>query len=1100
MSSAMAFAQDWFLSLRNGHDNPLIPNNAQRPRSCKVAVLTADGSKFAFGAFNPSTQDPDAFVYVSFDISSQMPLINIRIIEGSHEVVIAYDNARFDIWLSLRHQAVDDSLARMGEFGRTFRGQELRQLALVQLRPRGDGKPVLKKRHGDGLTGARRQLYDLLAAGSSVRLYRVIYPGVKEVFNFYHQIQVAREELVPTGMPASDYWYYTNERDYSMFEGERLSALDEPPFRTPRFPYWMATKVDAYNDRRGDIPIEWGYYPAKDTFHNMHEYEIVMGVATRAERQQATSILGKLFSERIAHTARFDRVSRNRQNIANIHIDLNTQDEKQKVIPPTGTSIDLAYVRDNLETDQKFSWRGKVVDMPTTSDFVILAEAKSKNRWSEITRKVALEAIDDSTSINRMIQGLQDAVKFRAEPLPEGDRCGRFDLQDTLLAHGLRFDPIHSPTVNLFDLFSAGKELNLARTKIQEVLNIYKLDPSQTIAFKASTERLVGGLSLIQGPPGTGKTIVNACIAVSMAYIGIPVLVTASSNVGTDQLLSYIVTCMKENPTIRAAFDVVRFNTPATISEMTAMQRPDDLLIDAMASMGLSNTGVSDHLARYTMASKIEDHVRRNLRTDTDCAEWFRLRTLILSSDGATSDKDYPDFIKLNKKLSKVILRLPQMMIVASTLNNTAHKILRQQTFKPVVLMIDEAGQSNELDNVIAMTMPSLRAVILTGDQKQLPPMVLSLMEKRNPYAQQLDRSLFARLINRNFPYSMLKTNYRMHPDIADFPNRLFYDGQFTNAAKTTASTNVSRTFVEFCQNSNLFRGLLDGRGDSRRLFLNVQGASKSHRGSTSLHNLANVNVVLELISALLSYQPADPDARRLKSSDIGVITPYKEEKQEIVRGLNFRAQRLDAVDWISAVHVATVNGFQGSEREIIILDLTTANTRRPENIGFVGDARRLNVALTRAKTGLIVIGNMTLWWPVLGRITPSFREFLRDVSSKAHQIDWPRNRTSDTLQYAPQHGAVTGDDATISGPSNPAPLPPGSEDWDEPQVGSKRKWDDAEMTDVGTEAQPGPARRQKTSAPADVAMLGMEEPQHPPSQPDPSDQLMLESTKGSWK
>lgn len=174
------------------------------------------------------------------------------------------------------------------------------------------------------------------------------------------------------------------------------------------------------------------------------------------------------------------------------------------------------------------------------------------------------------------------------------------------------------------------------------------------------------------------------------------------------------------------------------------------------------------------MSTRILAYADRHRDNDEDCKRWWDLRKNFSIEKGVAKDWNFPEFLEIDEKLSKIILRNSKTKIVASTLNIASHKVLRDVGYEPALLIIDEAGQSIELDNVIAMSMSSLLGVVFTGDQRQLSPTVLSLFSNRNPYSRQLSTSLLDRLIKQGFPYCMLKTNYRMHPDISKFSNREF--------------------------------------------------------------------------------------------------------------------------------------------------------------------------------------------------------------------------------------------------------------------------------------------------------------------------------------
>ncbi len=866
------------------------------------------------------------------------------------------------------------------------------------------------------MTSSYAEFFNQVFESTSVTLFRVNYPGVWELFRFFDGIVDQRRNGSAPKIGPSDYWHYTSEENYSPAPGYRLRGLGKST--DTLLPYWMTTKMRYDIQRRINVPVEWSKYPSKYDFHNMHEYEIIMGVALRHERRHVAETLNSLFDPTVSHAGRFEKVALNRPNLAWIYVDVTRDPERAKVIPPPGTRVRVCIWQDGVEPNLRNAWRGQTMAIATTSDSVILAESPPGARWAEGSRRVAIKAEDTAISINRMIDFVEQAVNHVHGDLPNGDACGRFDLHTTLLAHGPFFDPEHGQPVNLSRLVPTS-DTDPAIKRLRSVTAKFTLDKSQEMAFDRSFYNLRGGLSLIQGPPGTGKSRVNACIATAAAAVGIKVLITAATNLSVQQLLTYIIEALESAFYLQGMFDVVLFSTP-TKSTDTAVEMSEDLRdgatkpgqIRAFAELAVgldSKQIVSDsRLLKYTVAQKIVEYVQSHRQTDGDCKRWWALRNNIVVDKRGAKIKDYQEFCDLNEKITKVILKGPKVKIVATTLNNSAHKALRSESYEPQLLIIDEACQSLEPENVIAMTFPSLRAVVLTGDQMQLAPTAVSTLGTRNPYAPQLTTALFTRLVARGYPLSKLRTNYRMHPDISRLPNRVSYHGELIDAPSTREETDVSRLWMDFFRSYPVFRPLAK---EVRRIFINVAGLAACHPGSTSLHNPANIRMVQQLVWDLLKFKASNPKAKsRFDHTDIGVITPYTDEKRAILHDLAAASTRQDAPPGLREVPVTTVDGFQGHEAQVIILDLVAANETHPERIGFVGEKRRLNVSLTRAKQALIIIGNMDLWWPNLKNIRgpgnrPEFGELLVDVTTLGHQVNSQRrvpSQTPPTTSVAP--------------------------------------------------------------------------------------------------
>ncbi|MCJ1302174.1 DEAD-box type RNA helicase [Hypocenomyce scalaris] len=128
--------------------------------------------------------------------------------------------------------------------------------------------------------------------------------------------------------------------------------------------------------------------------------------------------------------------------------------------------------------------------------------------------------------------------------------------------------------------------------------------------------------------------------------------------------------------------------------------------------------------------------------------------------------------------------------------------------------------------------------------------------------------------------------------------------------------------------------------------------------------------------------------------------------KLAISQGLALEGELEDGVEGCSRAKVSTIDGSQGHENEITILDLTQSNLKEPEKVGFLSDPRRLNVAIARAKQVLLIVGNLSLWWPVVGKIehqraAPAFTHLLRDVCPGS-VVDWTQAQVNHMLRPRP--------------------------------------------------------------------------------------------------
>jgi senataxin len=278
---------------------------------------------------------------------------------------------------------------------------------------------------------------------------------------------------------------------------------------------------------------------------------------------------------------------------------------------------------------------------------------------------------------------------------------------------------------------------------------------------------------------------------------------------------------------------------------------------------------------------------------------------------------------------------LDEAHIVLTTLNGSGHPSMEKAAPFPV-LVVDEAGQCTEPSVLIPMRR-GCKHCILVGDPMQLPATTFSPLSKSIKY----DRSLLERLMRIGCEYHLLDVQYRMNPRILTFPNIEFYEGRVQNG------DNVK---IPSFQPSYIAANGLDPF-----MFFDLQ-SSYEVRCSTSKSrkNIEEAYFALELIEYLASIVPRPSEEHRPRVS-IGVISPYLEQVQALQRLLAHHDTLCQDKAYLD-VEVNTVDGFQGREMDFIIFSCVRSNSS--SGIGFLSDIRRLNVALTRARFCLMLIGH----------------------------------------------------------------------------------------------------------------------------------------------
>eukprot|EP00939_MAST-03C_sp_MAST-3C-sp1_P002336 g2336.t1 len=421
-----------------------------------------------------------------------------------------------------------------------------------------------------------------------------------------------------------------------------------------------------------------------------------------------------------------------------------------------------------------------------------------------------------------------------------------------------------------------------------------ELNHSQADAVKKVLET---PMALVQGPPGTGKTVTSAAILYHLAKqknIG-QILVCAPSNVGVDQLTEKIH---------RTGIRVVRL---AARSREDVESNVEALclhnMVRALAGATSSNGG------------RGRGRAKRN-----DLRKLFQLKDTV----GELSPRDERKFHKLVRASERKLLKSAQ--IICTTCVGAGDPRLRKFRFRTV--LIDEATQATEPECLIPIV-NGCRRLIVVGDHCQLGPVVTCKAVAKAG----LNQSLFERLIILGIRPIRLQVQYRMHPALSEFPSNTFYEGSLQNG--TTDSERVLDK-VDFPW----------PRADCPMFFHVNNGIEEMGKSGTSFLNRSEAAAVERVVTAFLKGG-CTPD-------QIGVITPY-EGQRSFIESYVAKSGTLNSVLY-RAIEITSVDGFQGREKDLIIISCVRSNEKL--GIGFLSDPRRLNVALTRAKYGVVIIGN----------------------------------------------------------------------------------------------------------------------------------------------
>lgn len=424
---------------------------------------------------------------------------------------------------------------------------------------------------------------------------------------------------------------------------------------------------------------------------------------------------------------------------------------------------------------------------------------------------------------------------------------------------------------------------------------------------------------LIHGPFGTGKTRTLVELISQETRQNHKVLATAESNAAVDNILERLMENKKLNLTRlghpqRVSKNNIKYSLAYKVEnhphnkKIKRIHKNIDKLINKRSSFTKPTPqyrrGYGDYDILH-LASKGKGGRGITPEQMESMAQWIDLNKQI--------DEYHDDIKRAENKMIKSIVE--ESDVILSTNSSAALDSISKTKFD--VAIIDEASQAT----IPSILIPIAKAhrFILAGDHKQLPPTIISAR------ANDLENTLFEALIEK-YPHKsqLLNVQYRMNRLLMKFPNSEFYDNALMSA--------------DIVDDINI-NDIIDGDVDEEALLFidtsNVDDNYENHLNDSK----SKINKLEAKISTSIAQDYLDAG---VSVDDIGIISPY--------------ADQVKIIQELTQVEVKTVDGFQGREKEIIIISTVRSNDYG--EIGFLKDLRRLNVAITRAKRKLIIIGN----------------------------------------------------------------------------------------------------------------------------------------------
>ena len=429
-------------------------------------------------------------------------------------------------------------------------------------------------------------------------------------------------------------------------------------------------------------------------------------------------------------------------------------------------------------------------------------------------------------------------------------------------------------------------------------------------------------VAIVHGPPGTGKTttLVEAINETLMRES--QVLVCAQSNMAVDWISEKLVD---------RGINVLRIGNP---------------------------TRVNDKMLGFTYERRFESH--------PDYPQLWAIRKAIreLRKNRKKGSENYHQKMdRLKSRAAEIEIRINSELfgearVIACTLVGSAHRLLEGMKFG--TLFIDEAAQALEA----ACWIPMKRAsrVILAGDHCQLPPTVKSIAALRAG----LGKTLMERIAeNKPEVVTLLKIQYRMNDEIMRFSSDWFYGGKVESAPqikyRSVLDYDHPITWIDTSNEENQIT--IEGEDAPEDSASTSSPASAANQNSDlnfkeqfvgeSFGRINKAEAELTLLTLAEYFTKIGKQRVLSESIDVGIISPYRAQVQYLKKLIKkyefFKPYR-------RLISVNTVDGFQGQERDVILISLVRSNDEG--QIGFLKDLRRMNVAMTRARMKLIILGN----------------------------------------------------------------------------------------------------------------------------------------------
>jgi hypothetical protein len=470
-----------------------------------------------------------------------------------------------------------------------------------------------------------------------------------------------------------------------------------------------------------------------------------------------------------------------------------------------------------------------------------------------------------------------------------------------------------------------------------------KYNKSQHEAILGSAEGVKRGRNLskimmIQGPPGTGKTHTLVGVVKEIYNTWHPwkrdelpkILVCAPSNGAVDEIGKRL---FAERNFLRAKDKTRQLRCVRMGLEENVKSECQHITLDRLVEENMRKghgyeeqikkleeemAHLDIEISNHRVRNNFEEAKRTEVRLDAKSKELNRIRT----SKACQGSEQQQERKVRDDVLSHSDVILTTLNSCRTSYLDSMFNINGPLQFDCVI--IDEASQCSEPELLMPLCYASITKVILIGDPMQLPPTVKSKKAAEKGYGTSLFERFFKFFggYNDKTPVLTLTTQFRMHYEICKFPSHAFYDNRLLTDMKAGYDMRFPFKF-----RYNVF---------------DLKGTTHSSDDPKNIFNLNEATFIVKQCVLLNKILPAE--------KTVGIITPYRGQMKLI------RDKLLNERNFTIRIDVNTIDGFQGQERDVIIFSSVRSSDSLGAGVGFLGSHQRMNVALTRAKYGLIVV------------------------------------------------------------------------------------------------------------------------------------------------